>query len=259
MSIIDTHAHLYEKDTYKDIATLVQELKEKNIESVILPGTCLEDDILIKECVDNFKDFFYPMLGIHPDNVKNDMDAYNQDIKEIEKHIENYNYTAIGEIGLDYYGEKNNIEYQKKFIDTILDIAINANLPVSIHCREAFDDMYNLIKNKIKKGLKGVIHCFTGNIEEAKKYIDSGFYLGIGGIITFKKSKIKDVVKEIGLKNIVLETDSPYLSPEPLRGTVNNSGNLNIVVDFISKLIDLSIDEVKEITTYNAKRIFNLK
>ena len=259
MSIIDTHAHLYEKDTYKDLAGLVENLKNKNIEGVILPGTCLDDDTLIKSCVYDFKNFFYPMLGIHPDYVKENSSDYNNDIKEIENKIENYKYTAIGEVGLDYYGEKNNIEYQKKFIDTILDIAINSNLPVSIHCREAFDDMYNLIKNKVKRGLKGVIHCFTGNIEEAKKYIDNGFYLGIGGIITFKKSKLKDVICELGLNNVVLETDSPYLSPEPLRGTINDSGNLNIVVDFISKLIGISIDEVEKITTNNAKNIFNLK
>ena len=256
MSIIDTHAHLYEKDVYKDITDLVNKLKNNNIINVLLPGTVLEDDVDIKNTVENFKDFFYPMLGIHPDYITNDIDIYNKNIKEIEKKLENYKYIAIGEVGLDYYGEKNNIESQNKFINDILDIAINSKLPVSIHCREAFEDMFNILKLKVNKGLKGVIHCFTGNIDEAKKYIDLGFYLGIGGIVTFKNSKLKDVIKEIGINNIVLETDSPYLSPEPLRGTVNDSSNLNYVVKKLAEILNFTENNIEDITTKNAKTVF---
>lgn len=256
MSIIDTHAHLYEKDVYKDITDLVNKLKNNNIINVLLPGTVLEDDVDIKNTVENFKDFFYPMLGIHPDYITNDIDIYNKNIKEIERKLENYKYIAIGEVGLDYYGEKNNIESQNKFINDILDIAINSKLPVSIHCREAFEDMFNILKLKVNKGLKGVIHCFTGNIGEAKKYIDLGFYLGIGGIVTFKNSKLKDVIKEIGINNIVLETDSPYLSPEPLRGTVNDSSNLNYVVKKLAEILNFTENNIEDITTKNAKTVF---
>jgi len=258
MSIIDTHAHLYEKEVYKDLDGLVKKLKDNDIVNVLLPGTIVEDSILIKELCDKFKDFFYPMIGIHPDYVSNDIDIYKKNINDIEKDLEDYKYIAIGEVGLDYYGEKDNIDSQKKFINDILDIAIDSRLPVSIHCREAFDDMYNILKLKVNRGLRGVIHCFTGNITEAKKYIDIGFYLGIGGIVTFKNSKLKDVIKEIGLNNVVLETDSPYLSPEPLRGTINDSSNLNIVVKKLSEITNLSEDDIKNITTTNAKLTYKV-
>ena len=259
MSIIDTHAHLYDKNVYKNQLELVDKLKKSGIINVLLPGTVLEDDIDIKNTVETFKDFYYPMLGIHPDYITNDIDVYRNNINYIEKKLSDYQYIAIGEVGLDYYGEKDNIESQKKFINDILDISINSKLPVSIHCREAFNDMYNILKLKVNRGLRGVIHCFTGNIDEAKKYIDLGFYLGIGGIVTFKNSKLKDVIKEIGLNNIVLETDSPYLSPEPLRGTVNDSSNLNLVVKKLSEILELNTEDIENITTQNAKNVFNLK
>ena len=259
MSIIDTHAHLYEKNVYKNIYELVKKLKDNNIYNVLLPGTILEDDIYIKYIVETFKDFFYPMLGIHPDYVSNEEDIYKSHIKEIEKKLSDYKYIAIGEVGLDYYGEKNNIKNQKRFINAILDIAINSKIPVSIHCREAFEDMLNILKSKVSKGLNGVIHCFTGNIDEAKKYIDLGFYLGIGGIVTFKNSKLKDVIKKIGMNNIVLETDSPYLSPEPLRGTVNDSSNLKYVVKKLAEILNFTEKDIEDITTKNSKFIFNLK
>lgn len=251
---IDTHAHLYEKDVY-NIKDLIFSLLQNNIKHVLLPGTCISDDILIKQTVSLNNKLFFPMIGVHPDNIKED---YKNEIKIIYNKISDYNYIAIGEVGLDYYNNKDTREYQIGFLNDILDVAIDTKLPVSIHCRCAFDDMYDILKEKSKRGLKGVIHCFTGSIDEAKKYIDLGFYLGIGGIVTFKNSNLPKVLSELLLDNIVLETDSPYLSPEPLRGKVNSSLNLVYIANCISNIYNIKIDDVLLSTNQNAKKIFNI-
>ena len=251
---IDTHAHLYDESVYK-LVDLVPLLLKSNVKYVFLPGTCLSDDVLIKKAVSFNNDLFSPMIGIHPDNLS---DAYLDDLKAISKNISTYKYVAIGEVGLDYYNDRNTRELQIKFLDKIFEIAIEAKLQVSIHCRCAFDDMYSILKEKSKRGLRGVIHCFTGTITEAKKYIDLGFYLGIGGIVTFKNSNLPNVLSELSISNLVLETDSPYLSPEPMRGKVNSPINLSYIATFVSSIYGITIDDVLLSTNQNVKKIFDI-
>ena len=253
MGIIDTHAHVYDMGVY-DFSRLINSLREFNISKVLLPGTSLNDDVEIKRLVALDSGLFSPMIGIHPDGVDC---FYKSKIVEIEKRLGDYSYIGIGEIGLDYFNNHDNIEEQKLFLDMILDVAIAARLPVSIHSRNSFDDVYSILKRK-KGGVRGVIHCFTGSLVEAKKYIDLGFYLGIGGILTFKKSGLKDILAKIPLNCIVLETDSPFLSPEPVRGSINTPCNLVYIIDYIAKLYNVEGNDVICFTSENARNIFKI-
>lgn len=254
MGIIDTHAHIYDTSVYGDVDLLVRSLKESGIEGVLLPGTDLCDDEYIKKLVSVDDKLFYPMLGVHPDYVDS---SYKKKINEIEKDIKDYNYFGIGEIGLDYHNNGKNVEEQKLFFDLVLDIAINSSLPVSVHSRNSFEDSYRILKSK-KGQLKGVIHCFTGDFCEAKKYIDIGLYLGIGGILTFKNSTLRETLTKIPLEYIVLETDSPFLSPEPLRGSINTPCNLKYVVSCLSKIYNVDVDKIEAETSKNARNIFKI-
>ena len=253
MAIIDTHAHIYDRSVYKDIDSLLNDLNKFGVNKVLLPSTTLADDEYIKGLVSVNSELFYPMVGIHPDYIDC---YYKEKVKLVEKCLSNYNYVAIGEVGLDYYNNSTNRDEQRCFFDLILDVAISANLPVSIHCRDAFDDTYKILKSK--RNLKGVIHCFTGSLTEAEKYIDIGFYLGIGGILTFRNSKLRDVLSKISLKHLVLETDSPFLSPEPVRGSVNTPCNLIYVIECLSKVYNVEKNVIEERTSENARNIFKI-
>ena len=255
--IIDTHAHVYGDDFYSCINDLVVSFKKNKIEKVVLPGTSLEDDRDIKKVVEACSDVFAPLVGIHPENICCD---YLSQLNELEEKLSSgYDYIGVGEVGLDFYCSKNNIKEQVEFLKGVFDIVSGKKMPVSLHCREAFGTMFQILKDKQHGNLGGVIHCFTGDLEQAQKFIDLGFYLGIGGVITFKKSKIPNVVKEIGLGRIVLETDSPYLAPEPVRGTKNNPTNLGFIITKISEVLGIDCEEIERVTTSNAKKIFKFK
>ena len=194
----------------------------------------------------------YGAIGIHPEDVD---DATQEDIKFIEVNLSNEKIVAIGEIGLDYYYTKDNKEEQIKLFETQLALAEKYNLPVIVHSRDATEDTINSLK---KFNCKGVIHSFSGSLETARIYIKMGYLLGVNGVITFKNAKIKEVIKEVGLENILLETDSPYLSPEPLRGQQNVPNNIKIVAEKISEIKKVSVEKVLEITTKNAVSQFDL-
>lgn len=253
MGIIDTHAHVYDVSAYSDTVGLINNLKEFGVTNVLLPGTNLDDDIHIRKLVSLDSRLFSPMIGIHPDHIDH---SYKSKVSEIEKYLMNYDYIGIGEIGLDYYNNHDNIKEQKLFLDMVLDVAISAKLPISIHSRNSFEDVYNTLSKK--NDISGVIHCFTGDLSEARRYIDLGFYLGIGGILTFKKSRLKDVLVKIPLSYIVLETDSPFLSPEPVRGSINTPCNLVYIVDYLARLYNVDRDEVINCTSENARNIFKI-
>lgn len=192
-----------------------------------------------------------PAIGIHPDNIDTD---YNK-IKDLEKLIKNNKIVGIGEIGLDYYHNKENKEEQIKLFSQQIDLAEKYNLPIIVHTRDSIQDCFNILKSK---NSKGIIHCFSGSLEMAKEFIKLGYYLGIGGVITFKNSKLYKVIEQIDLSYIVLETDSPFLSPEPHRGTKNTPSNIIFVAQKIAEIKQLNIDEVIRITTNNARKIFDI-
>lgn len=246
---IDTHCHLSVKD-FDDIEKVIKEAESADVRRIIISG-CDKDSI--KEAVEISKKYenVYLSLGYHPSeaNITNIQDI--DELKEII--ISNDKVVAIGEIGLDYHWEKENKDKQKQLFKDMLSLAKEVKLPVVIHSRDAFQDTYDILK---ESNVTGVIHCFSGNIENARKYINLGFYLGIGGVLTFKNTNLKEVIKNIDLKNIVLETDSPYLAPVPYRGIQNSPKYIPIIAKEISSLKDISIEEVAKITTETAQNIF---
>lgn len=246
--MIDTHAHIT-SEFFDDIESLVNNLKSENVIKVI---NCADSIKTSKEIIvlsKTYNNFLLAAIGIHPENVD------DANVKEIENLLLNNKIYAIGEIGLDYHYNKENKELQKAIFEEQLFLSEKYKLPVIVHTRESIQDCYDILK---KHNCKGIIHCFSGSYEMAKQFIDLGYLLGIGGVLTFKNSKLYEVIEKIDLKNIVLETDSPFLSPEPHRGKINIPSNVYFVAKKIAEIKNLSIDEVIKITTSNAINVFDI-
>lgn len=245
--LIDTHCHLSKND-YENIDEIVRDM-----DGVMIISGC--DDETNKEVIElvNKYDKVYGTLGIHPEEI----DKISEDSFEIiEDNLNNPKIVGIGEIGLDYYWTKDNIEKQKEVLIRQLDIATKYNKAIVIHSREAIQDTYDILK---KYKLKGTIHCFSSSLEMAREFIKLGYMIGVGGTVTFKNSKkIQDVVKSLDLHNILLETDSPYLSPEPYRGKQNKPSNVYYVAKKISEIKNESIENVINTTGLNAIKQFDL-
>lgn len=247
--LIDTHAHIY-SEYYDDIEEVIKQSNSNHVDIIINSGV---DGKTNKEILALSKKHsnIYITLGVHPENANN----YTlNDIKYIEDNLNNKNVVAIGEIGLDYHYENYNKEEQIKLFEIQLDLAQKYNVPVVIHSREATLDTINILK---KYSLKGVIHSFSGSYEVALEYIKMGFKLGINGVVTFKNAHIKEVIKKIGLEHFVLETDSPYLTPTPLRGKINYPGYINLIADFLSDYLCVSKNEIASITSKNVTSTFD--
>lgn len=247
--MIDSHAHIL-NEYYENIDELIEILKNNNIKKVINCSSGYNEFNEVIELSKKYKNFLYPAIGIHPENI----DDINK-INELENLINKNKVIAIGEIGLDYYWNKENKEEQKKLFNMQLDLAEKYNLPIIVHTRDSIQDCYDVLKNR---KLKGVIHCFNGSIEMAKEFIKLGYKLGIGGVLTFKNSKLYQLIEKIDLKDILLETDSPFLTPEPHRGKKNNPSNVYYVAERIANIKNISIDEVINITYKNSFQIFNI-
>ena len=245
--MIDTHCHLLSSE-YDNLEEVLNDIEKSNIKCIV-NGCNMLSNIESLELSKKY-DFVFSEIGFHPAEIDSIPDDY---INYIENNIDNI--VAIGEIGLDYYWTKENKDKQKEVFENQLMLAEKYNKPVIVHTRDAIMDTYNILK---KYKVRGVIHSFSGSIEMAKKFINLGFKLGIGGVVTFKNCNLKDVIKELDISDIVLETDSPYLSPEPVRGKKNTPLNLRYIAEFISNLKDISYDKVCEITTITAKDLFDL-
>jgi len=255
LELIDTHTHLYLKEFDSDIDQVVNKSKELGINKFIFPSIHSKYNKRMIDTYNKDKSIFDIMAGLHPAYVSNNND------KEIDLVVENlkkYDCVAIGEIGIDLYWEEKFLEQQKIIFKKQIELALQYNLPIVIHCREAFDHIYRILKKYSKHNLKGVFHCFTGNEEQARKIIDLNFKLGVGGIVTFKNGGLDKFLNKIDLKNIVLETDSPYLAPTPHRGKRNNSSYLIYIVDKMSEIYGVENHEIATVTTNNAKELFNL-
>ena len=249
--LIDSHCHILSSE-YKNPKEIIENSKLCGVDKMIINGFDLESSREAITLANNY-DYVYASIGIGPENIDN---ICENDFLEFEKLINKGKIVAIGEIGLDYYWTKENKEKQIYVFENMLALAKKYNLPVIVHCRQAIKDTYELLK---KYKINGILHCFSGSAESAKEFIKLGFLIGIGGVVTFKNAKeIKEVVKEIDLSNISLETDSPYLSPEPLRGKVNVPKNIIYVARKIAELKSVSLKEVLEVTSSNVTSKFDL-
>lgn len=247
--MIDSHAHIL-SENYDNIDEIVNKLKEKGLVYVINASDKIDTAKEVLMLAKKYENFLLPCIGIHPEHVS----ELNR-LDELEDLIKNNKIYAIGEIGLDYYYTKDNKEEQKELLNKQLDLAEKYNLPVIIHTRDSIQDIYDELK---KRKLKGVIHCFNGSYEMAQLFIKLGYKLGIGGVVTFKNSKLGELIEKIDMENILIETDSPYLSPEPNRGKKNDPSNVYFVAKKIAEIKNLEVEKIIEITRKNALQIFDI-
>ena len=255
--LFDSHAHLNDERFDEDREELINSLKAKGVDLVLNPGACIETS---KSSVDlaNKYDFIYAAVGVHPHDVG---EMTEEDIETLRKlALENEKVKAIGEIGLDYYYDNSPREIQKKWFKRQIELANELKLPIIIHDRDAHGDTFEIIKNTKNPEIGCVLHCYSGNVELAKEYVKMGCYISIPGTVTFKNNKkTREVAKEIPLEYLLIETDSPYMAPEPHRGKRNDPSLVQFVADKIAQEKGISYEQVCKATKENAKRFFNIK
>ena len=255
MNIIDTHTHLYLKQFNEDIDMVINRSKEIGVNKFIFPAIDSSHFNEMHNLKDKYPNSIYLMTGLHPTDVK---ENYKDELNFVVNTLKTNNYVAIGEIGIDLYWEKSFLKQQQDAFQFQIRLAIKHDLPIVIHCREAFNEIFEILDKENCDKLSGVFHCFTGTFEEAQRAIDLGFVLGIGGVVTFKNGGIDKFLHKIDLKNIVLETDSPYLAPVPFRGKRNESSFIIYVLEKLSEIYGISKEKVAEITSKNAEKVFRL-
>ena len=255
MQIIDTHTHLYLKQFNDDVDMVIARSINSGIDKFIFPAI---DSSHMKEMHDlqnKYPSNIYLMSGLHPVYVK---ENYKEELDLVVQSLDNHNYVAIGEIGIDLYWDKTFLKQQQEAFEFQIRLAISNDLPIVIHCREGFDEIFEILDAEKCTKLHGVFHCFTGTLDQANRAIRLGFKLGIGGVVTFKNGGLDKVINQIDLQHLVLETDAPYLSPVPFRGKRNESSYITYVLSKLSELYEISEIEIAKATTKNAIKIFNL-
>mgnify|MGYP000533442710 CR=1 FL=1 len=254
--IIDTHAHIDMAAFDDDRSEVIQRAKDNGVDYVLNVGCDIESSLRSMELAERY-DFIYATAGVHPHDVKNiDNQTYNQ-LKQLLAHPK---MIALGEIGLDFYKNYSPPDQQKEHLRKQVELSRELQKPIIIHCRDANDDTIAILSDYFPKdpsARSGIFHCFSGNIEQATRAIDYGnFWLGIGGVLTFKNAGLDHVVKDIDLSRLVLETDSPYLAPTPYRGKRNESSYLKLIATKLAEVKNVSLEEIAQITTANSKKIF---
>jgi len=255
MQLIDTHTHLYLPEFDTDRDEMVSRAVGSSVIKMLMPNVDLQSVGPMLASESRYPGICFPMSGLHPTSVKED---YINQLDKLEDLFNKHNFIAIGEIGIDLYWDKSFLKEQMIAFRRQISFAIQKGLPVVVHSRESFPEVFSVLDEFKGKGLKGVLHAFTGNIQDAEKAIGLGFKLGIGGIVTFKNSGLDKVVKETGVQNLILETDSPYLPPVPHRGKRNESSYICIINRKIAEIVGMSEEEVAAITFENSTRLFNL-
>lgn len=255
MQIIDTHTHLYLNQFKDDVDQVIQRAFDSGLEKFIFPAIDSSYYKDMHELRNRYPDNIYLMSGLHPVSVK---ENYMNELDIVVKSLETHNYVAIGEIGIDLYWDKTFLKQQQEAFEFQIRLAISNDLPIVIHCRDGFDEIFEILDVEKCSKMRGVFHCFTGTLQQAKRAVNLGFKLGIGGVVTFKNGGIDKFINQINLSNIVLETDSPYLSPVPYRGKRNESSYITYVLNKLSNLYNKSEIEIADLTTKNALKMFNL-
>jgi TatD DNase family protein len=257
MQFIDTHSHLYSSQFDKDRTKVVKEAIKAGVGTILLPNIASNYTKGMLDLCTEFPNNCSPMMGLHPCDVK--ADTLTSELSHVEEELAKGNYIAVGEIGLDLYWDKSTLTIQREAFIHQIKLAKKYNLPIAIHVRDSFSEAIKIIESLNDKSLSGVFHCFTGSIEDAHRVINlDGFYLGIGGVLTFKNSGLDKTIKEINIQYLILETDSPYLAPAPFRGKRNESKYIINIAEKLAEIHQISIGKVAEITTKNAKQLFGL-
>ncbi len=254
--MIDTHTHLYAEEFDEDRKETIERALNKGISKFFLPAIDSESHEKMLALESEFPNQIYSMMGLHPCYVK--PETWENELKIVENYLDQRHYPAIGEIGIDLYWDKTTLDIQIKAFEQQIDWAIERDLPIVIHTRESFNETFDVLERKKHPKLRGIFHCFSGNLEQAKHAIDLNFILGIGGVVTFKNGKIDQFLNEIPLGKIVLETDSPYLAPVPHRGKRNESAYLDLVAGKLVDIYGKDFSEIDRITTENALQLFKI-
>jgi TatD DNase family protein len=253
---IDTHAHLYQPAFDDDIAQVVDRALVSGVSKILLPNIDLDSiESMMRLCA-QYPDVFRPMMGLHPCDVKED---FEQVLNKMEPLFAQHNFVAVGETGMDLYWDKTTLEIQKAAFEIQVDWAIQRKLPLVIHARDAFEPLLEILDRRMHKDLRGVFHCFTGDAKIASHIAEYGsFYFGIGGVLTYPKAGLENVIPLLPTDRIILETDSPYLPPVPHRGKRNESAYLVLIAEKLSGILGIGRDELSRITNENAKRLFGI-
>lgn len=255
MIITDTHTHLYSEAFDEDRSEMVKRAIEANIKRFFIPAIDSTYTEAMLQLEKDFPENIFLMTGLHPTHVK---ENFKEELAHVEELLAKRKFYAVGEIGIDLYWDKTTLDWQIEAFKHQINLAKKYQLPIVIHCRESFDEIFEVLEEEKSEDLFGIFHCFTGTLEQAHKAISYNMKLGIGGVVTFKNGKIDQFINQIDLKHIVLETDAPYLAPKPYRGKRNESFYIYKVLEKLSELYDLSKEEIARITTENSKHVFGI-
>ena len=257
MNFIDTHTHLFASEFDNDIDIVIKNALDNGISKMLLPNIDSTTTTKMLQLCDMYPNTCYPMIGLHPCSIKKD--NLEKEISHVEQMLSQNKFIAVGEIGLDLYWDKSTLDLQKIAFESQIELAKKYQLPIVIHVRDSFDEAIEIVERLNDYNLSGVFHCFTGNLEEAQRIINlNNFYLGIGGVVTFKNGGINKIINQVSLDRIILETDSPYLSPTPFRGTRNESKYLLNIAHKMAELYNIDIEDIAKKTTKNAIDLFHL-
>lgn len=251
--LIDTHAHLYSEEFATDIEMVIQRATTEGVQKIFLPAIDSSSLPAMLALEDKYGSLCCAMMGLHPCYVK---ENYKKELAIVQDYLSKRKFAAVGEIGLDFYWDKTFASEQYEAFRIQIEWALEHKLPVVIHTRNALQETINIVKEYVPKGLTGIFHCFSGSADNAKEIINAGFYLGIGGVVTYKNSGLAEVLEQIDLQHIVLETDAPYLTPLPYRGKRNESSYLKYIVEKIAFIKKIPPQEIASITTENAMNVF---
>jgi len=255
MQLIDTHTHLYLPEFDSDRDEMINRAVSCGVEKLLMPNIDIHTVGPMLSAADRYKDICYPMIGLHPTSVKDD---FLLQLDELEKVAAEHKFIAIGEIGIDMFWDKTHLNEQKAALIRQVAFAISAELPVVIHSRDSIKEVFSVLDEFSGEKLKGVFHAFSGDLKDAAKATGMGFKLGIGGPLTFKNSELDIIAKEIGIEHLILETDSPYLSPVPFRGKRNESSYICIINKKLAEIFGMKEEEVADVTFENSCKLFNL-
>lgn len=261
MILTDTHTHMYSRKFTDDRDAAIQRCLDAGVTRLFLPNIDSTSIDSLMDLANTWPDNCFPMMGLHPtsvgDNVDDELEIVRQWLFEKLDNTPHGKFFAVGEIGLDYYWDTSFKDQQQMAFRKQIGWAKELGLPIVVHCRDAMDDILDILEELNDDTLNGILHCFTGTLEQAQRALAIGFYLGIGGVVTFKNGGVAEVVQQLSIENIVLETDSPYLAPTPNRGKRNESSYLTLVADKVAECLRMTVEQVAVATTDNSQKIFS--